>query len=104
MINMCGAGINNVQAMRSWSMIVFEPKTIKVDSSCGVKELPRDFMVAQCGSRWRRYENYGVGWKEYIWNNEWVWSDDVGEQTVIDAWLGSEQTAVLLRSAQKEEQ
>jgi hypothetical protein len=75
---------------------MFEPETIKVDNPNGVGELPRDFMVVRSGSRWTRYENYGTGWNKYVWNYEWVWSDDVGEQTAIDAWMKSEQAAVLM--------
>jgi hypothetical protein len=63
-----------------------------------VDGIPPDFIVWEGGvTRWRRYERYKNGWTEYVWNYEWVFSDDVGDDTVADAWANSEQVAVLVK-------
>ena len=59
---------------------------------------PDEFVTFFCGrGRAMRYSRIASGnWDEWIWNGEWVFSDNVGDSTAFDQFLSADYVAVLI--------
>ena len=62
-------------------------------------DLPREFVTYIYGrNRTMRYSRIANdSWDEWIWNGEWIFSDNVGPATALDQFLNAEHVAVLIR-------
>lgn len=85
---------------RDCSPVIPRKVVVQDGARCSVADqLPDEFVTYFLHqNRTVRYSRIEIGsWDEWIWNGEWIFSDNVGDSTALDQFLNAEHVAVLIR-------